>query len=121
MPANDEQATPRPWLRDGRLIYALQSTGYRKGVEQFENRFSASFQAKNEAEAEANAALAHEAVNSLAAYRDLLEAAKAWRRVQPVPPLTEADRNLFAAVAKLLAAPPAPPAHTKADHAPEAE
>jgi hypothetical protein len=31
--------TPGPWLRDGKTIYALMHAGWRKGVEQFKNRF----------------------------------------------------------------------------------
>lgn len=33
--------TKGPWLLTGdeRMVYALQSAGYRKGIEQFENRF----------------------------------------------------------------------------------
>ena len=32
------------WLRDGTLVYCLQSSGWRKGVEEFENRFSLNVQ-----------------------------------------------------------------------------
>jgi len=35
-------ATPGPWLKEGQTIYALMHFGWRKGVEQFKNRFWAS-------------------------------------------------------------------------------
>ena len=37
--------TPGPWKLEERSIYALQHAGWRKGEEQFENRFYASVQA----------------------------------------------------------------------------
>ena len=56
--------TPGPWLREGRFIYTLQSAGFKKGKEQFENRFGAVFQPGKTCpieEAEANARLAQAA------------------------------------------------------------
>jgi hypothetical protein len=35
-------ATPGPWLKEGHTIYTLVHFGWRKGVEQFKNRFWAS-------------------------------------------------------------------------------
>jgi hypothetical protein len=55
--------TEDQWLRDGRLVYSIRSIGFRKGKEQFTNRFAASVQAQgcSEEEAEAVAALMHAA------------------------------------------------------------
>lgn len=63
------------WIRVGRLVYALQHAGYRRGVEQFENRFSASVQpgrGVSEAEAERVAALMHAAPELLEALRGFI-------------------------------------------------
>lgn len=63
------EATARPWLRDGRTLYALHHVGhYRDGKPDLVNRFFANFSGcgqggASEAEAEANAILAHTAVN----------------------------------------------------------
>ena len=47
------QHTPGPWLIAGETtVYALQHAGYRKGEEQFENRFSASVQGAHTPHAE---------------------------------------------------------------------
>ena len=62
--------TEGPWQAEGLTVYALQHSGWRKGVEQLENRFTAHVQgARNcpEAESIANAHL-------IAAAPDLLEA-----------------------------------------------
>ena len=40
----DAKHTPGPWLREGNTIYALMHDGWRKGVEQFRNRFFAQVQ-----------------------------------------------------------------------------
>jgi len=56
--------TPGPWLREDRLIYSLQSAGFKKGKEQFENRFGAVFLPGKTCpieEVEANARLAQAA------------------------------------------------------------
>ena len=52
--------TPGPWLREGHTVYALMHFGFRKGVEQFKNRFWASVYKDNEVseeEREANSCL----------------------------------------------------------------
>ena len=57
---------PTPWLRDGRLIYSLEPSGYRKGKEVFENRFSTYVEAGRNttlAEAEATAEFIQRACN----------------------------------------------------------
>lgn len=61
--------TPGPWMRDERLVYALESIGWRGREEQFRNRFSASVQGPTTPADEliANAAL-------IAAAPDLLKA-----------------------------------------------
>lgn len=54
-----EKATQEEWQRDGRAIYSLQHAGWRKGEEQFENRFYCGVQhgrGTPESELEANAA-----------------------------------------------------------------
>jgi hypothetical protein len=65
--------TNGPWLREGTTVYALMHAGWKKGVEQFKNRFYCSVQHDkdcSEEEAEANARL-------IAAAPDLLEALEA--------------------------------------------
>lgn len=62
--------TEGTWIVEGRTIYALEHHGWRKGVEQFHNRFSAHVQGYNtvpEEELVANARL-------MGAAKDLLEA-----------------------------------------------
>lgn len=62
--------TPGPWLREGNTVYALMHFGFRKGVEQFKNRFWAGVykdREVSEEEREANAIL-------IAAAPELLEA-----------------------------------------------
>lgn len=52
--------TPGPWLRTGTTVYALVSAGWRRGVEQFKNRFTIQVQRDRdcpEEGAEANARL----------------------------------------------------------------
>jgi hypothetical protein len=65
--------TPGPWLRIGTTVYALMHAGWKRGVEQFKNRFTVQVQRDRECseeEAEANARL-------IAAAPDLLEALEA--------------------------------------------
>jgi hypothetical protein len=65
-----DKYTPSPWLSDGLTIYALMHSGWKKGVEQFKNRFYCSVQRDKDCsleEAAANAKL-------IAAAPDLLEA-----------------------------------------------
>lgn len=64
--------TPGPWLRDGKTIYSLTHAGWRKGIEQFKNRFSATIQGDFETpifELEANADLIAAAPELLKALR----------------------------------------------------
>lgn len=52
--------TSTPWKREGTTIYSLESIGYRKGVERFQNRFYVNVQAGPQTpyeEVEANARL----------------------------------------------------------------
>lgn len=52
--------TPGPWLREGNTIYALMRDGWRKGIEQFRNRFLTQVQVEvscSDDEREANARL----------------------------------------------------------------
>jgi hypothetical protein len=67
---NTFKHTPGPWLRIGTTVYALMHDGWKRGVEQFKNRFTVQVQRDRECseeEAEANARL-------IAAAPDLLEA-----------------------------------------------
>ena len=68
------KATPRPWVREGRTIFALQDAKWHGKPIQV-NRISASVQAGtncDESEAEASAALIVQAVNSFDALREAL-------------------------------------------------
>jgi hypothetical protein len=68
--------TPGPWLRIGTTVYALMHAGWKRGVEQFKNRFTVQVQRDRECseeEAEANARL-------IAAAPELLEALKVARQ-----------------------------------------
>lgn len=65
--------TKGPWLRDSTTVYALMHAGWRKGVEQFKNRFFCGVYGVRECgdeELEANARL-------MAAAPDMLEALQA--------------------------------------------
>jgi hypothetical protein len=66
--------TPGPWKREGANVYALQHHGWRKGEEQFCNRFFAqvmdSHTPKNELEA--NARLISAAPELLEACKDVM-------------------------------------------------
>ena len=65
--------TPGPWLRTDRTVFSLMPCGWRKGVEQFKNRFSFSFAFDadvSDAERDATMAVAQAAP-------DLLEALQA--------------------------------------------
>lgn len=67
--------TPGPWQVDGQTIYALMHHGWRKGVEQFRNRFYVHVQADKECpdeEHEANVSLIAAAPDLLAALQALL-------------------------------------------------
>jgi hypothetical protein len=67
---NTFKHTPGPWARIGTTVYALMHDGWKRGVEQFKNRFTVQVQRDRECseeEAEANARL-------IAAAPDLLEA-----------------------------------------------
>lgn len=59
MIADREAGTPGPWMRENTLVYALMHHGWRRGIEEFRNRFSTRVdhdqQSKNVEEAEANA------------------------------------------------------------------
>ena len=73
------KATPRPWIVEGTLVYALEQDGWRGGKPAMRNRFSASMArgpATPDAELEANAELVVRAVNShdamLASLKELL-------------------------------------------------
>lgn len=61
--------TPGPWLRIDLTIYALMTAGWRRGVEQFKNRFTIHVQRDRDCpkeEAEANARLCEAAPDLLA-------------------------------------------------------
>lgn len=68
--------TPGPWIRDGLTIYALMHSGWRKGVEQFRNRFHLHLSFDRECKAEeveANATLIEAAPDLLAAAKIVLD------------------------------------------------
>lgn len=68
--------TKGPWKREGAFIYALQHHGWRKGVEQFCNRFSAGFSIGpgcSEEELLANAQLAEASPDLAEALHIILE------------------------------------------------
>lgn len=68
--------TPGPWEVDGQTVYALESAGFYRGLERFQNRFDAQVQsprASLRSELEANARL-------MAAAPDLLEALEETRK-----------------------------------------
>lgn len=68
--------TPGPWLREGNTVYALMHFGFRKGVEQFKNRFWAGVykdREVSEEEREANAILIAAAPELLEALRPIVE------------------------------------------------
>lgn len=46
---SEPKFTPGQWLRVGNFVYELEHAGYRKGVEQFRNRFSISVNNDNQA------------------------------------------------------------------------
>ena len=70
-------ATLGPWLREGSFVYALMSDGFRRGEEQFKNRFY--FQVNrdhadcSQEECESVAALAQAAPDLLEALKDCVE------------------------------------------------
>jgi len=68
-----EAHTPGPWLMVSNTVYSLTHAGWRKGVEQFKNRFHAYVQADKECPDDEHTAN----VRLIAAAPDLLEAAKA--------------------------------------------
>lgn len=62
--------TPAPWFIEGKTVYALEHYGWKKGVEQFCNRFTVSIgrgQSNADGELEANARLIAAAPELLAA------------------------------------------------------
>lgn len=68
--------TPGPWECDGATVFAVEHHGWRKGVEQFHNRFYAGVQRgpyTPAAELVANAKLISAAPDLLAALRDLAD------------------------------------------------
>lgn len=78
--------TPGPWLADGRTIYALTHYGWRKGVEQLANRFSAHVALGHECdseEAEANARLIAAAPCLLDALKRLNSATRRYMEERP--------------------------------------
>lgn len=82
--------TPGPWIAEGRTIYALMHNGWKKGVEQFKNRFYATVYFDSECpeeEAEANARL-------MAAAPDLLDALQEMIAIVEIH--SEATDNDFA-------------------------
>jgi hypothetical protein len=93
--------TPGPWLRDGRTVYALMSVGFRRGVEQFANRFWAGVQAGPECSDEETEAIARlmEAAPELLEALIKLEAMAERYRPQGAP-LPDAQKQARAAIAK---------------------
>lgn len=72
---SEAKHTPGPWLVEGRTVYALIHSGWKKGVQQFKNRFYASVQLDHEApdvEAEANARLIAAAPELFYALRQII-------------------------------------------------
>jgi len=73
--------TPTPWKREGRTIYALMHAGWKKGVEQFQNRFCCSIQGGpgvSEEEMEANARLFLESPELADCLEDALDVIGSW-------------------------------------------
>jgi hypothetical protein len=73
--------TPGPWVRIGTTVYALMHDGWKRGFEQFKNRFTVQVQRDRECseeEAEANARL-------IAAAPDLLEALRPFAELDMRP------------------------------------
>lgn len=64
--------TPAPWLITGNTVYALMHDGWRKGAEQFKNRFSASITIDRDVDESEEKAI----VTLIAAAPELLEACK---------------------------------------------
>jgi hypothetical protein len=61
-----DKATPRPWKREGKTVYALEHDRYSGGIELLRNRFDCQIQGRYSTpreELEANAALIIRAVN----------------------------------------------------------
>ena len=68
--------TEGPWKRDDMTIYSLQHSGWRKGVEQLENRFTVSVHRSpncTDEETQANARLIAAAPDLLAALQDIVD------------------------------------------------
>lgn len=80
---SEQKHTPGPWMSTDRTVYALMHDGWKRGVEQFKNRFYASVQYDRECseqEAVANARLiaaAPELLEALAKTRAVLHACQA--------------------------------------------
>jgi hypothetical protein len=73
---NTFKHTPGPWLRIGTTVYALMHDGWKRGVEQFKNRFTVQVQRDRECsgeEAEADARLIAAAPEMLEALHKLVD------------------------------------------------
>lgn len=105
-----QKATPGEWLHTDRTVYALQHAGWRKGVEQFENRFYCGIQhgrGTPEIELEANAA--YIAAANPAAILELLAELETLEKLRRLCDggkfdLTDSPKSFVSAVTELLGA-----------------
>lgn len=103
--------TPAPWQVEGTTVYALEHYGWKKGEEQFCNRFTASVQRgqkENKDELLANAKLIAAAPEILEALQEMVNGDKeAIEEAEllgiPFPePMLESYKKAVAAIAKAL-------------------